>query len=250
MHTRNLWPALLLVAAAACTEGGSPVDTPWERSFDIAMPTLRQLSSTPEVAQAPPTDSLAASFSYNPADLPPEYRQVLASGRLITEPSDADVGFTTDHRAVFGQALGRSRGSYYKNSIKLQLRYQGSVIAENSGETAESCLCAHFWSPWGEIANTTIGVESSCGHSAQANSQHEARLEFRFASSSMLIMLESGTDSDQAQQAPCGNGSGPGGGGDDDGVWYICFWEDTYSAEGVYLGRTSLGCQLYNGQVS
>lgn len=249
MHTRNLWPALLLVAAAACSEGASPVDTPWERSFDIAVPSLRPLSSATSQAEQPqPIDSVAASYSFNPADFPAGYTQVLASGTLITQASEADAGFATDHMVAYGQALGRSRGSYYKNSVRLRLFYQGTTVAENEGEMMDSCLCAHFWSPWGEIANTTIGVGNECGHMVQANSRHDARLDFTTPVKVYTLLAQSGTDSDQAQQPACGVASQPGGGGD--GEWYICYWEDIYTAEGVFLRRNELGCVPYHGHVS
>jgi hypothetical protein len=248
MHTRNLWPALLLVAAAACSEGGSPVDTPWERAFDIAVPSFRQLSTvTPEATAPESPDSVAASYSYDPADLPSEFAQVLATGRLITEPSAADAGFAGDHMVAYGQALGRSRGSYYRNNVKLKLFYRGAAVSENEGETMASCLCAHLWSPWGAIANTTIGVGSECGHMAQANSRHDARLDFTTPVKVFTLLAESATDSDQAYQPACGVASHDGGGSDGD--WYICYWEDIYSETGVFLRRNELGCSPYNGHV-
>jgi len=249
MHTRNLWPALLLVAAAACSEGGNPVDMPWEHAFDIAVPTFRPLSSlTPETAQPQPIDSVAASYSYNPADLPAGYEQVLAAGVLITEASSADAGFAGDHMVAFGQALGRSRGSYYRNSVKLKLFYQGAAVSENEGEETASCLCANFWSPWGDIANTTIGVGTECGHMAMVNSRHEARLDLTTPLKVFTLLAQTGTDSDQAQQPPCGVASVTGGGGE--GEWYICYWEDIYSETGLFLRRNQLGCTPYTGHVN
>lgn len=250
MPTRTLWPALMLVAAAACTDGGSPVDTPWERTFDIAVPTFRQLASvTPGATEPVPIDSFAASYAYNPADLPDGYAQVLAAGSLITEPSTADAGFASDHMVAYGQALGRSRGSYYKNSIKLRLFYQGAAVSEQEGEEMASCLCAHIWSPWGEIANTTIGVGKECGHTAMANSRHEARLDFSTPLKVFTLLAQTGTDSDQAQQPPCSMTPKHGGGGGGETEWYICFWEDIYSEDGVYLRRVELGCSPYHGNL-
>jgi len=248
MHTRNLWPALLLVAAAACTEGGSPVDTPWERAFDIAVPTFRQLSSvTPNATEPQPIDSVAASYSYDPADLPDGYAQVIAAGSLISEPSAADAGFAGDHMVAYGQALGRSRGSYYRNSVKLRLFYQGTAVSENEGEETASCVCAHFWSPWGDIANTTVGIGTECGHMVMANSRHEARLDLTTPLKVYTLLSQAGTDSDQAHQPPCGVATERGGGGENE--WYICFWEDIYSEDGIFLRRVELGCSPYNGNV-
>lgn len=247
MHTRHLWPALLLVAAAACAEGGSPVDTPWERPFNIAVPAFRQLTATPAVEEPQPVREMAASYSYNPADLPPGYAEVIAAGRLITEPSSADAGFYSDHSVAYAQALGRSRGSFYKNAVRLRLFYGGSQVSENTGETMESCLCAHIWSPWGEIANTTIGVGTECGHMVQADSRHEARLEFNTGVKVITFLTEQGTDSDQSRQPPCGFDAGPGGGGD--GEWYICYWEDWYTEDGTFIRRVELGCMPYHGNV-
>jgi hypothetical protein len=248
MQTRTLWSALLLVAAAACSEGGSPVDTPWERAFDIAVPTFRQLSTTtPEPVRSQPTSAVAASYSHDPADLPDDYAQLLASGTLITHASEADAGFATDHMVAYGQALGRSRGSYYKNSVKLRLFYQGSAVAENSGEMMDSCLCLHLWSPWGEIANTTIGVGTECGHMAQVDARHDARLDFTTPVKVYTLLAQSGTDSEQAFQPPCGVASQNGGGGD--GEWYICYWEDWYNEDGIFLRRVELFCAPYHGNV-
>ncbi len=250
MHTRNLWPALLLVAAAACSEGGSPVDTPWERTFDIAVPTFRQLTPvSSEAVESQPVDTVAASYSYSPTDLPVGYSQVLAAGRLITEASSADAGFHSDYSAAFGQALGRSRGSYYKNTATLTLRYQGADIAQKTGETMESCLCAHFWAPWGQIANVTIGFQGDCGHLANVTSRHDAKLQFSWLGGMITLMAEENTDNAFAHQPPCGVSSGDNGGSGSDEDWYICFWEDVYSETGVFLRRVELGCSPYNGNV-
>ena len=250
MHTRNLWPALLLVAAAACSEGAGPVDTPWERSFDIAVPTLRQLVATPETVEPQTVDSVAASYSYNPADLPAGYAELIAAGGLISQSSSADAGFQSEHMVAYGQALGRSRGSYYKNAVRLRLFFSGSQVSENSGETMESCLCANLWSPWGEIANTTIGVGTECGHMAMADSRHDAKLEFNTGSRVITFLSQSATDSDQASQPPCGFGSTGPGGTPDDGEWYICYWEDWYDQDGRFMRRVELGCVPYNGNMS
>jgi len=248
MHTRTLWPALLLVAAAACSEGGSPVDTPWERSFNIAVPALRQLTSSTSAVAPQPTDSVAAASSYNMEDLPPGYAEVLSAGLLITEASTADAGFHGDYSAAFGQALGRSRGSYYRNTATLKLRYQGTEVAQNVGEKFESCLCSHFWSPWGDIASVTIPVEGACGHLATVNSRHDAKLQLWFPGGMLTLLSQEDTDSAFASQPSCGGGSSGGGG--DDGEWYICSWEDWYTDDGTFMHRVELGCMLYHGHVS
>jgi len=249
MHTRNLWPALLLVAAAACSEGAGPVDTPWERSFDFAVPTLRQLVSTPETTVPQSVDSVAASYSYSPEELPPGYAELIESGGLIAESSSADAGFHTDHMVAFGQALGRSRGSYYKNAVRLRLFYGGAQVAESSGDEWDSCNCLHLFSPWGNIANATIGVGTECGHMAHAESRHDAKLEFNTGTRVITFLASSGTGSAHASQPPCGVASSGTGGGDD-GEWYICYWEDWYDQDGRFMRRVELGCVPYNGNVS
>lgn len=249
MYTRILWPALLLVAAAACSEGSSPVDTPWERSFDIAVPTFRQLVATPETVESEQVDSVAASYSYNPDELPSGYAQLIASGGLITEESSADAGFHSDHMVAYGQAYGRSRGSYYKNSVRLRLWFGQTHVAEATGEEWDSCNCAHFFTPWGEIANATIPVGTSCGHMALAESRHDAKLEFNTGTRVIPFLARSGTGSQHAFQPSCGFGSTEGGGGHDD-EWYICYWEDWYDENGRFMRRVELGCTPYNGHVS
>jgi len=250
MHRRILWPALLCVAAAACTEGAGPVDIPWERSFDIAVPALRQLVSTLETVELPAADSVAASYASSASELPPGYAELIASGSMISQPSTADAGFLAEHSVAYGQGLGRSRGSYYKNAVRLRLFYGGAQVSENSGEMMESCLCAHFWSPWGETANTTIGVGTPCGHSVMADSRHDARLEFNMGSRVITFLAQSGTDSHHAAQPPCGAGVSGAGGTPDDGEWYICNWEDWYDVNGRFLRRVELGCTPYNGTVN
>lgn len=249
MHTRNLWPALLLVAAAACSEGGSPVDTPWERAFDIAVPTLRQLVATPETVEPEKVSTVAASYAYNPDELPSGYAELISSGALIAQPSSADAGFHSDHMVAFGQALGLSRGSYYKNTVRLRLFYGSTQVAENSGDEWDSCNCAHFFSPWGDIANTTLPVGTACGHSVLADSRHDAKLEFNTGTRLITFLASSGTSSQHASQPSCGFGSTGGGGGGDD-EWYICYWEDWYDDNGRFMHRVELGCTPYNGYVS
>lgn len=250
MHTRTLWPALLLVAAAACSADGiGPVDTPWARAFDIAVPSLRQLSSARPTDTPPsPPDSIAASVSYDDGDLPPGYAELLASGSLMAHRPEADAGFHGDHEAAFGQALGTSRGSFYRNAVDLKLSYRGSQIGQTSGEESQSCLCAHIWSPWGRTASATIGIGSECGHHVHASARHEARLEISVMGKTWTLLADAGTATAQASQPPCGvAGSGSGGGsGLDEEQWYICYWEDYYDANGDFVRRVELGCQQLN----
>jgi hypothetical protein len=82
---------------------------------------------------------------------------------------------------------------------------------------------------------------------AQANSRHEARLDFTTPLKVFTLLSQSGTDSDQASQPPCGVPSTHGGGGESE--WYICYWEDIYTEDGVFLRRNELGCSPYNGNV-
>ena len=247
MTTRILWPALLLVAAAACADGSAgPVDLPVDRPFDFVMPTVRQLNTeTPDVV--PSRDTSEASYSYTLDELPDDIRDIVMRGWLIHGLVQADVGFINDGSVAFGQALARSTGNFYRTEVKLAVRYLGQTVGTKTGFETESCLnCQHFHAPWGKIANVTIPVQSLCGHHASADALHEARLDFTFPTKGAWTLLaESGTAQAHADQPGC-NSQGGGGGGNGDDDWYLCFWEDLYDWNGEYLGRRDLGCMPIN----
>ncbi len=247
MHTRILWPALLLVAAAACSSDGvGPVDMPWERAFDMPLPRFRQLSLTPTDEARPAADTLAAAASYSIDDLPSDYAELLSRGTLIAEGSSADAGFHTDHKVAFGQALGTSRGSYYRNEVKLRLRYAGQQIAEDVGFATDHCNCLHLRNPWGEIANVTLSFVGECGHGVDASARHDARLEFTYPGKAPWTLLaQSESSTAHASQPPCAVGSSGGGSGTD-GEWYLCYWEDYYDHNGDFVRRVDLGCMPIN----
>lgn len=248
MTTRILWPALLLVAAAACADGSAgPVDFPVDRPFDFAMPTVRQLHNV-TAEDVPPSDTLGAANSYTLDELPEDFRDAVMRGWLIKGQVQADAGFLSDHSMAFGQGIAQSTGSSYRTEVNLTVSYLGTTVGTNSGVEEQSCLnCQHFHAPWGRIANTTLPVQGFCGHGARATAKHTARLDFTFFSKGTWNLLaESGTADAQGSQPPCSFQGGGYGGGNGDDDWYLCFWEDIYDWNGEYLGRRDLGCMPIN----
>jgi hypothetical protein len=219
---------------------------PWERAFDVSLPRFRQLSLTPTAESSAPATTPVNAYSYSTDELPADYAELLARGTLIAQASSADAGFHSDHSVAFGQALGTSRGSYYKNQVQMRLRYRGQQVGEQTGEMTESCLCAHLWAPWGEIANVTMGIGGECGHGVDVSSRHDARLEFGLpGKASWTLLAESGTSTANASQPPCAVG-GVSGGTAGDEQWYICYWEDYFDHRGDFVRRADLGCRPIN----
>jgi hypothetical protein len=248
MTSRILWPALVLVAAAACADGAGPVDMPVEAAFDFAVPAFRQLRPEAVDAASAPTSepqSVAASWASASDEIPKEFRDIAALGWLIREPATAEAGFPSDHFVAFGQVSGRSIGSYYRNEVNLTVRYGTQAIGSSTGvETAECMNCHHWHSPWGETANTTIALGGTCGHAATASGFHEAFLDFTVPLKGKLRLAgQRQTAQDHASQPPCPIGR-DGYSAEED--WLLCFWEDVYDWRGEYMGRRELGCQALN----
>ena len=250
MSRTTPWLALLLVATAACSEGDGPVDVPFDRPFDeaftMALPNFRPLVVAANTDKTPPVETAAASAVLDPADIPPEFLQLMQSGSLIAVPSSADAGFQTDHDVAFGMAYGKSRGNYYRNSVTTMLRYNGAHVATVPGEESEWSFFHLPFGPWGEPAVARVGFTGSCGHEVHVTSRHEAQLRL-VASMKMFTLIEQvSTNTDFAAQPPCSGGNSAGGGGVGDEQWYICYWVDHYDANGDFLYRQDLGCQDFN----
>lgn len=248
MTPRILWPALVLVAAAACAEGSGPVDLPYDTAFDFAVPAFRQLSnerSDATIAPAPGTEVAAAAWSFDPSELPEELRDISPGMWLIRDPATAEAGFQMDHSVAFGQLSGTSVGSYYRNDVTLSVNYNGQLIGTSNDYKTQDCAnCVHFHAPWGETANATIPIQGSCGFSARAHGFHEARLEITVPlKGTTRIAGQTQTASDDANQPACPIGR-DGYSFEED--WFICFWEDVYDWRGDYVGRRELGCQPLN----
>jgi alkylhydroperoxidase/carboxymuconolactone decarboxylase family protein YurZ len=244
MSPRNLWPALLLAAAAACADQESAATAAIEPQFEFAVPILRQLSNETTVAPPAP-ETLAASYQFDPDELSPEQRELLNAGVLIATGPEAGVGFYMDRQQAYGEALGTSRGSFYENKITLSIWRSGQQIASSTIAEFEDCHgCSHFHDPWGETAVTAIPIGGSCGNVAKATATHTARFDLALPKLFKApLFSESKNAEDTAIQPDCGFGR-DGYSFEED--WFICFWEDVYDWRGDYVGRRELGCQPLN----
>lgn len=250
MIKRLILPVAALLLTSACqTDSAAPqwIDLP--ANLNLGLPQLRQLTEArprdmSEEPQ-PATPGMLASMQIEGEELPDEYEQVMGAARLISDPAQADAAFLPSHGVVYGQALGTSKGSFYENFVRLQLRRGGTFISEISEDESESCNCAHLFNPWGRTANVTIAVAGDCGLSASAYAKHKARLEWTTASGRVFTLLtDSDAGSHHASQPSCPPVQ-PGGGADPDG-YYICYWEDFYDAYGNFSHRIDLGCMPLN----
>lgn len=251
MSRTTPWLALLLVATAACSEGDGPVDVPFNGAFDeaftMSLPTFRPLVVAANTDKAPPVETAAASAVLNPADIPPDFQQLMRRGSLVAEYSRADAGFQTDHDVAFGMAYGKSRGNYYRNAVTTMLRYNGAHVATVPGEESEWSFFHLPFTPWGETAVARVGFTGSCGHEVHVTSRHEAELRLIASMKMFTLMAHTSSGSASDAQPPCSGGNNPnGGGGGDDEQWYLCYWVDHYDANGDFLYRQDLGCQGIN----
>jgi len=255
MFIRRILPAALLLFVSAChSESAGPqwIDLPAD--LNLGLPQFRQLSEAPSRAStdAPrlATPAMLASIGDGvDGQLPPDYLEVIERGRLISDPSQAEARFMPSDNLAYGQALGTSIGSFYRNTVNLRLFRDGGQVSERSDEEWQSCNCLHLRNPWGRTANTTIAVAGSCGLTASAYAKHDARLDFTsFTGTVFNLMADSDNATDHHSQPAC-PAEGSGGGGPDnvegDGEgWYICYWVDTYSEYGEFLFRDELGCDF------
>lgn len=255
MSRRFLLPAALLLFASACdTQSAAPEFAELPASLSLSLPQFKQLSDANDgprqSSSVIASPAMMASMQIDGEQLPQEYEEVVARG-LIAQPAQADAGFLNDANIAYGQAIGTSRGSYYRNEVDLRVSINGSQIAQSMGHESESCNCAHLFNPWGQIANTTLSVGRQCGHEASAKAQHDARLDWvGFTGRVTTLLAASGTDTHHAQQPSCpinGNsGSGGGSNGLEGEEWYICYWEDYYDSQGRFVIRIHLGCEPLN----
>ncbi len=251
MFNRLILPAAVLLFASAChSESAGPqwIDLP--ANVNLGLPSFRQLSNeTPRSlsdAPVPTSPGMLASLQVDGEELPPEFEQVMARGRLISDPSEAEAGFIADASVAYGQALGTSIGSYYRNDVQLKISMNGQQVSERSESELESCNCTHLWNPWGRTANATIAVSGACGLTASAYARHTARLDFTTWKGTVFTLLadsDNGSDHNSQPSCPFGVRGGSGGGGGLEGeAWYICYWEDYYDLLGNFIQRVELGC--------
>lgn len=252
MLKRLILPATLLAFASAChteTSGPGWVDLPAD--LNLNLPAFRQLvTNAPQPPQSVPAsqDDISANTIGADGAVPLEYQLVMSKG-LTAMSSTADVGFHEDAPVAFGQGLGTSRGSYYKNTVDLRLTRDGRQIAQANGVESETCNCSHLTNPWGNTANATLAVDGDCGHGASAFSEHAARLDWTRANGSITNLLsETSSGSAHATQPRCPVGGSEYGGNSEGDDWYICYWEDYYDAHGRFIRRVELGCVPFNVQ--
>jgi hypothetical protein len=243
------WLALLLAATTACSEGDGPVDVPIGRgvddAFTMTLPAFRPLTVTSNEPATPNLEPVAASQIIDPALIPDDFRARMQQGMLTTRSSWADAGIAADHEVAYGMAYGTSRGNYYRNSVQVTLRYNGSTVASVPGEESEWSFLHLPVGSWGMPAAASIGVGGTCGHEVFVSSRHEAELRLIAALKLFTLLAETTTSSDSHRQPPCAVG-GQGGGSDESEQWYICYWVDVYDAQGSFLYRQDLGCEAIN----
>jgi hypothetical protein len=260
MKSYILLPGLLLLAATACTESAAPEFTEpvanVTADLELALPALRQLvgPSTTEhaydITNAEPLSANGVAYSViNPDEIPQEYLDA-AAGPLIRR-LEVDVGFMDDVNVAYAQSIMESTGSYYKNHVGLNVYYGNTRVGSSDAEVEESCLCAHLFSPWGQIVSTTVSLSGNCGHRADAYGKGTASLDFMTPVLKPIrlgfeVQAASNSKSQQACPTSSTPGSSGGAGGDDE--WYICYWEDYYDANGDFIRRQDLGCAPINAE--
>ena len=253
MFIRRILPAAMLLFVSACqTESAGPQWIGLPADLNLGLPQFRQLSNaSPHVsaeAPRPATSAMLASMGDGgEPQLPPDYLEVLAQGWLMADPSQAEARFLPADRLVYGQALGTSIGSFYRNTVLLRVFRDGSQISERTEDETQSCNCSHWRNPWGRTASTTIAVAGSCGLAASAYAKHVARLDFTSVTGTVFNLLsdsDNASDHDVQPDCPVHDYGGGGPDGIEGDEWYICYWVDYYSVYGEFLFREDLGCEL------
>jgi hypothetical protein len=252
------------VVQLACGESISPPSL--ARDLDIIVPQLGRAgleTRVTTVAREQPR-SPAASFDLTPIDepsggegsgeIPPEWQPAPSILNYWT-----DAGFGTS--SAWGQGFMHYFASHATQTVRLALRYNTNQVANTSATSEESAFLPWFRDLW---TSTTVQVGKSCGHSADASTQHSAWHQPPAPLGGLAKWGHQTVPSGKpAAQPPCPpetkkdtvtttEPANPGGGGGEGGAggiqWYTCYYYYEYDINtGEILYSAFLGCAGMGG---
>jgi hypothetical protein len=257
--TNSVWRIIVIAAGVltlACGEGIGPPSI--VEDLDVVVPRLDGARDEIKVTtvvrdrdRSPGISAIVQPIDGSSSTLPPEWQQ---APTIYTRWTDA--GFGTN--AAWGQGFMHYFASHATQTVRLALRFNNSTVATTSGTSEHSSFFPWFRDLW---TNASLSVGKSCGHAADASTQHTAWHQPPAPLGGLAKWgMESAPSYKPATQSSCPREikrdtvaqtePGPGAGGPSaGGGWYTCYYYyEYYTDTGEIVYSAFLGCAGKGGE--